>query len=127
LLTILIPALQVAPPFREAEFDMTFGKGTDKLAELVDLGTELGLLAKAGSWYSLASTGDRIGQGKEATRTYLATHPDVMEDLEKQVRTAIAAGHVDAPKAEYDVDPEVAEERLIELDEKPLPNEDEAT
>jgi recombination protein RecA len=99
---------------------MTFGKGSDKLGELVDLGAELGMLTKAGSWYSLSSTGDRIGQGKEATKAYLMSHPAVMDGLEREVRAAIAAGSVEAPKAEYDVDPEAVEEKLFELDEKPV-------
>lgn len=75
---------KVAPPFRQAEFDVTFGKGISRVGEIVDLGVENGIVEKAGAWYSYH--GAKIGQGREATKNYLLEHVDVMEEIEQQIR-----------------------------------------
>jgi recombination protein RecA len=77
---------KLAPPFKEAEFDIIFGQGISREGDLLDLATAQGLVQKSGAWYSLGS--DRIGQGRENAKTYLKEHPEVADDLEKQIRVA---------------------------------------
>ncbi|EOS66852.1 recombinase RecA [Oscillibacter sp. 1-3] len=75
---------KMAPPFREAEFDIMYGEGIAHAGELVDLGVKLDLVQKAGSWFSMGET--RIGQGREAAKTYLHDNPDIAEQLEADIR-----------------------------------------
>ncbi len=75
---------KVAPPFREAEFDIMYGEGISKWGELVDLGVKLDLVQKSGSWFSMGET--RIGQGRDAAKEYLKANPDVTEQLEAAIR-----------------------------------------
>jgi len=75
---------KVAPPFRMAEFDIMFGEGIAKEGELVDLGVQLGLMRKSGSWFSIGDV--RIGQGRDAARQYLKDNPDVAAKLEEDIR-----------------------------------------
>ena len=75
---------KVAPPFREAEFDIMYGEGISKLSELVDLGVRLDLIQKSGSWFAMGDL--RLGQGKDAAKEYFRTHPDEMEALEQKIR-----------------------------------------
>ncbi|NJD07834.1 MAG: recombinase RecA [Methylococcaceae bacterium] len=94
---------KVAPPFRNAEFEILYGEGVSHEGELVDLGVQLELLQKSGSWYSYG--GDRIGQGKDNVRTYLKEHPEVANAIEAKIREkalsqavppALVAGKPDA-------------------------------
>jgi recombination protein RecA len=75
---------KVAPPFREAEFDILYGTGISREGEVVDLGAEDGLLEKSGSWYSFA--GERIGQGRENAKEFLRDHPEVAAKIETAIR-----------------------------------------
>ena len=75
---------KMAPPFREAEFDIMYGEGIAHAGELVDLGVKLDLVQKAGSWFSMGET--RIGQGREAAKNYLHDNPEVAEKLEADIR-----------------------------------------
>ncbi len=75
---------KMAPPFREAEFDILYGEGISLLGELVDLGVKLDLVQKSGSWYSMGDV--RIGQGRDAARQYLRDNPDVADKLEADIR-----------------------------------------
>jgi recombination protein RecA len=75
---------KVAPPFRNAEFEILYGEGVSHEGELVDLGVQLELLSKSGSWYSYGS--DRIGQGKDNVRTYLKEHSDIAAEIESKIR-----------------------------------------
>ncbi len=70
---------KVAPPFREAEFDVMYGEGISRAGEMVDMGVQLGLVQKSGSWFSLGET--RMGQGREAAKQYLTDHPEEAETL----------------------------------------------
>lgn len=74
---------KLAPPFKQAEFDIIYGKGISRLGELVDLGVELGLVTKAGSWYSYNT--ERLGQGKQRAIEYLSQHPDMAAEIERQI------------------------------------------
>ena len=75
---------KVAPPFKEAEFDIMFGKGISKEGDILDLAVLHDIINKAGAWYSY--NGEKIGQGRENTKLYLANNPEVMEEIEQQVR-----------------------------------------
>ena len=74
----------VAPPFREAEFDIMFGKGIVKEGDLIDMAANLGIIAKSGAWY--AYEGEKIGQGRENAKSFLATHPEIAEEVERKIR-----------------------------------------
>jgi recombination protein RecA len=75
---------KVAPPFKEAEFDILYGTGISKEGELVDLGSELGIVEKSGAWYSFA--GERIGQGRENTKEFLKDNPETADAIEQRIR-----------------------------------------
>ena len=75
---------KVAPPFREVEFDILYGQGVSKEGELIDIGSEHGIIEKSGAWYSF--DGERIGQGRENARDYLHEHPEVAAVVEGRVR-----------------------------------------
>lgn len=81
---------KVAPPFKEAEFDIMFGKGISKTGDILDLATEIELVKKSGSWY--AYNGDKIGQGRENAKEFLAQNPEVAEELEAKVREHFGLG-----------------------------------
>jgi len=78
---------KLAPPFREAEFDIMYGTGMSKSGDLVDLGVETGIIDKAGSWYSYG--GERLGQGRENAKETLETSPDIMEAVDAAVRSVV--------------------------------------
>ena len=88
---------KIAPPFKEAEFDIMFGKGISKEGDILDLATNINLVNKSGAWY--AYNGNKIGQGRENAKNYLTEHPDVMEELEAKVR---AHYHIDGSAGEDD-------------------------
>ena len=75
---------KVAPPFREAEFEILYGQGISKWGEMVDLAVKLDIIQKSGSWFSMGEL--RIGQGRDAARQYLKDNPDVAEKVEAEVR-----------------------------------------
>ncbi|MBQ2830022.1 MAG: recombinase RecA [Oscillospiraceae bacterium] len=75
---------KMAPPFREAEFDIMYGEGISLLGEMIDLGVKLGFVNKSGSWFSMGET--RIGQGRDAAKQYLRDNPEVREKLEADIR-----------------------------------------
>lgn len=75
---------KVAPPFREAEFDIVYGEGISKAGNILDMAVNLDIIEKAGSWFSY--NGAKIGQGRENVKKYLKENPDVMEEVEKKVR-----------------------------------------
>jgi recombination protein RecA len=78
---------KVAPPFREAEFEIMYGTGISKEGELIELGVLHNLVEKSGSWYSYK--GERIGQGKDNARTFLQQHPEIAKDIEGQIRAKL--------------------------------------
>jgi recombination protein RecA len=75
---------KLAPPFREAEFDIIFGQGISKEGDLLDLAAEQGLITKSGAWYSLGS--ERMAQGRENAKAYLRDHPETAQELDRQIR-----------------------------------------
>ena len=75
---------KIAPPFKEAEFDIMFGKGISRAGDILDLATGIDLIKKSGAWY--AYEGEKIGQGRENAKTYFENHPELMEELDRKVR-----------------------------------------
>jgi recombination protein RecA len=86
---------KVAPPFREAEFEIMYGQGISREGEIIDLGSEHGIIEKSGAWYSYK--GERIGQGKDNVRNFLKEHPETSKDIEAQIRAKLLV-----PKPEND-------------------------
>lgn len=80
---------KVAPPFRQAEFQILYGKGINNLGEVIDYGVKLGLVDKAGAWYSYK--GDKVGQGKNNACDYLRDNPAIAEEIESQIRAELLA------------------------------------
>ena len=78
---------KVAPPFRTCEFDLMFGEGISKLGEIIDLGVELNVIKKSGSWFSYGDT--KLAQGREALKQLLRDNPELCDELEGKVRTAL--------------------------------------
>ena len=78
---------KVAPPFKEAHFDILYGEGTSREGEILDLGSDAKVVEKAGSWYSYE--GERIGQGKDNARNYLREHPELAREIENKVRASL--------------------------------------
>ena len=85
---------KMAPPFRQAEFEILYGQGISREGELIDLGVKQGIVDKAGAWYSY--NGDRIGQGKDNVRNFLKEHPEIAADIDKRLREML----LDTPAAE---------------------------
>ncbi|MBO4933914.1 MAG: recombinase RecA [Clostridia bacterium] len=81
---------KVAPPFRNAEFDILYGKGISKESELVDIGVRVGVVEKSGTWFSY--NGARIGQGKDNARIFFVEHPDMAAEVEAKIREKILEG-----------------------------------
>jgi len=74
---------KMAPPFKEAEFDILYGTGISRDGEIVDLGSEMGIVEKSGAWYSFS--GDRIGQGRDAAKNFLKEHPEMARQIMSKV------------------------------------------
>ena len=90
---------KVAPPFREAEFDILFGEGTSRESDLLDTAVARNVVEKAGSWFSYK--GERIGQGRENARQFLKTHPDVMTRLDTEMRDLMKQSTAAEPPADF--------------------------
>lgn len=91
---------KMAPPFRQAEFDILYGSGISKEGSLLDAAVELKLISKTGTWYSYGE--ERLGQGRENARDYLKEHPDVIREIEEKVRQAFNLGRAQAAATKAD-------------------------
>ncbi|MAS55108.1 MAG: DNA recombination/repair protein RecA, partial [Pimelobacter sp.] len=98
---------KVAPPFKQAEFDIMYGKGISREGGLIDVGVEAGLVRKAGAWYTYE--GDQLGQGKENARTFLKDNPDLANELEKKILETLGV-----------IPGETVPDDLSELSDKPI-------
>lgn len=98
---------KMAPPFRQAEFEILYGEGSSREGELIDLGVKQGLIDKAGAWYSY--NGDRVGQGKENVRQFLKAHPEVTDEIDRALRAKLlvsaAPRDTDLSEDEEDLEP----------------------
>ena len=93
---------KVAPPFKQAEFDILYGKGISKEGCILDMGVEAGILEKSGSWYSFE--GNRIGQGRDNIREYLSSNPELMNLIDARVREKLQLGEIKPNEANYSDD-----------------------
>ncbi len=82
---------KVAPPFRKAEFEISFGEGISRVGEIVDLGVEHGIIKKSGSWFSYGES--RLAQGRDATKALLKDNPELCEEIEKKIMEALTGGN----------------------------------
>jgi len=85
---------KMAPPFKQAEFQILYGEGISRQAELIDMGVQHGIVEKSGAWYSYGA--DRIGQGKDNVREFLKQNPDIATEIEGKLRTLLLAKPVKA-------------------------------
>jgi recombination protein RecA len=99
---------KVAAPFRTAEFDIMFNEGISREGGLIDIGLEMGIVKKAGAFYSMADT--RLGQGRENAKEFLRAHPEIADSIETQIRTAMAPVVVEIPEADATTDSALDEE-----------------
>ena len=88
LVRVKVVKNKVAPPFRKAEFEITFGEGISRIGEIIDLGVEYGIIQKSGSWFSYE--GSKLAQGRDATKALLRDNPELCEELEAKIMAAIA-------------------------------------
>jgi recombination protein RecA len=89
---------KVAPPFRQTEFDIIYGKGINKTGDILDCAVEANLLEKSGAWY--AYKGERIGQGRENAKTFLENHPEIVAEIEAKLKETMRANKTQAPSPE---------------------------
>jgi recombination protein RecA len=98
---------KVAPPFKQAEFDILYGVGISREGGLIDMGVEHGFVRKSGSWFTY--DGDQLGQGKENARSFLRDNPDLANELEKRIKEKLGVGaRLDAPAEDASAAPAVA-------------------
>jgi recombination protein RecA len=90
---------KMAPPFKQAEFDIIYGQGISREGSLIDVGVEQGLIRKAGAWYTY--DGEQLGQGKENVRTFLRENPDIANEVEKRIKEKLGVG----PRIDADDEP----------------------
>ena len=110
---------KVAPPFREAEFDILYGQGISKEGNILDVAVEHGIIKKAGAWFSY--NGEKIGQGRDNVRKYMVANPEFTKDIEGQVREILTASEkkniVESNEAGAADDSKNTEEKVVEKDE----------
>lgn len=99
---------KVAPPFKQATFDILYGEGISRESEIIDLGVQCGFVDKAGAWYSYKK--EKIGQGKENAREYLKQHPEIAQEIEAQIRKQLLSANVKATAV--DTEEEMMEEEV---------------
>lgn len=96
---------KVAPPFKQAEFDILYGEGISKMGEIISIGVKQGLIDKAGAWYSY--NGEKIGQGKEKVRQYLQENPDIANKIESKIRAELLPSNDSSDDSEENVETEL--------------------
>ena len=109
---------KVAPPFKKAEFDMMFNEGISKTGGLVDLGTEFNILKKSGTWYSYGE--DKIGQGRENVKKYLAENPSILAEVERKVRAAAGLVEDEPAVAKKEKVKEIKEVKEVKVSKEPV-------
>lgn len=100
---------KVAPPFTQAEFEMTFGEGISKLGDLLDVATDQDIVNKSGSWFSYNN--ERLGQGRNSAKEYLIQHPEVIDEIETKVRENLGIYAQSAPASIAGVDPDESDKK----------------
>lgn len=93
---------KVAPPFKQAEFDIMYGKGISREGSLIDIGVDLGLVKKSGAWYTYE--GEQLGQGRENAKTFLLENAEIMVEIDERIRAQVGIGAEDAESEDDDID-----------------------
>ena len=102
---------KVAPPFKQCEFDIMYGKGISREGSLLDIGVDLGIVKKSGAWYTYE--GEQLGQGRENSKTFLSENPEIMVEVSERILSQVGIGAVDEADAEGD-------DVMSELDDLPI-------
>jgi recombination protein RecA len=89
---------KVAPPFKQAEFDIMYGRGISREGSLLDVGVELGLIKKSGAWFTY--DGEQLGQGRENAKTFLSENPEILVDIDERIRSSVGIGQTDTEGAD---------------------------
>jgi recombination protein RecA len=100
---------KVAPPFTQAEFEMTFGEGISKLGDLLDVAADQGIVNKSGAWFSYNN--ERLGQGRNSAKEYLIQHPEVIDEIDTKVRENLGIYAQSAPASIAGVDPDASDKK----------------
>ncbi|MDO5499279.1 MAG: DNA recombination/repair protein RecA, partial [Propionibacteriaceae bacterium] len=98
---------KVAPPFKQAEFDILYGQGISREGSLIDMGVDQGIIRKAGAWFTYDA--DQLGQGKENARNYLRNNPEVANEIERKIKEKLGVGGPAAEEVPAGVDPVTGE------------------
>ncbi len=114
---------KVSPPFKQAEFDIIFGRGISREGSLLDVGVELGFIKKSGAWFTYE--GEQLGQGRENVKQFLAENPQLMAEIDERIREHLAAQNAaaatDADVALADVATDAADaDRVADPDDQPI-------
>jgi recombination protein RecA len=99
---------KVAPPFKQAEFDIMYGKGISREGSIIDIGVELGIVKKSGAWYTYE--GEQLGQGKENAKTFLLENAELMVEIDEKIRAQVGIKPGD----------EVVEDLMTDADDEPI-------
>ena len=105
---------KVSPPFKQAEFDIMYGKGISREGSLLDVGVELGLVKKSGAWFTYE--GEQLGQGRENAKTFLAENPEILVEIDERIRSQVGVGRPAEGEAVAEVGAEDAAIAAIDLD-----------
>jgi recombination protein RecA len=105
---------KVAPPFKQAEFDIMYGRGISREGSLLDVGVELGLVKKSGAWFTYE--GEQLGQGRENAKTFLTESPELLVEIDEKIRTQVGIGAADP----VDVEAEALAEAMTAADDEPI-------
>ena len=101
---------KVAPPFKQAEFDIIYGQGISKEGSLLDVGVDVGLIKKSGAWFTY--DGDQLGQGRENAHNFLRDNPELAREIEEKVKAQLGVGIPPAPTADPDADKAKDQDKL---------------
>jgi recombination protein RecA len=88
---------KIAPPFKEAEFDIMYGEGISKVGELVDMGVKFGFVQKAGAWFAMGDT--RLGQGRDAAKQFFRENPEIADEIEQKIKEKLTGKAQATPEA----------------------------
>jgi recombination protein RecA len=106
---------KVAPPFRQAEFDIMYGKGISREGSLLDIGVDLGLVKKSGAWYTYE--GEQLGQGRENAKTFLGENPEIMVEISERIRQQVGIDPGDEAEVADEDDLDIDLDAPISLDD----------
>jgi recombination protein RecA len=106
---------KVSPPFRQAEFDIMYGKGISREGSLLDIGVDLGLVKKSGAWYTYE--GEQLGQGRENAKTFLGENPEIMVEISERIRQQVGIDPGDETDVDVDVEDDIDLDAPISLDD----------